>query len=262
MSDRVWYLDCRPEDVADRAILVGDPQRIDVFADRLDDVRVVGQNRGLRTLTGTADGTPVTICAFGMGAPIAVIALEELAQLGVRTVLRAGTVMALRPGVLGDLVVAAAAVREESTSRTYLPQSFPAVPDLDLLVASVASLDRLGERYRVGLVASLDGFYSEMFAARPEREPAVAERLRSLADRGVIAADMETSAILAVAPRLGVRAGSLCLASVDGTTRASLEGEARDLAERRLVKAALAAITVADGAFRRAVEAGRTLAEP
>jgi uridine phosphorylase len=248
-----WYLGCGPEEVADRAILVGDPGRTDLFAERLGDVRVVGQNRGLRTITGTGAGGPVTVCAFGMGSPAAAIVLEELAQLGVRTVLRAGTVMTLSPDALGELVVARAAVRDEGTSGGYLPGSFPAVPDLDFLFSTLVALERLDIPHRVGLVASLDVFYGQMLAARPEQRPAVAERLAGLAERGVIAVDMETSAVLAAASRLGVRAGSLCLGSVVGPGGIRLDGDRRVRSEAVLAGAALAAIAAPEGDLPRAV---------
>jgi uridine phosphorylase len=259
VSKRAWYLGCGPEDVAERAVVVGDPSRIDLFVEHLDDVRTVGDSRGLRVVTGASDGVPLTICAFGMGAPVAVIVLEELAELGVRTVLRVGTVMTLEPGALGELVVARAALRGEKTSATYVPDGYPALPDLDLLFGTLVTLERLNERYRVGLVASLDGFYSEMFAASPGRDESVATRLRTLADVGAIALDMETSALLAVASLLGVRAGSLCLASVDGWTRTKLEGDERRDGEARLVAAALAAISNQDGLLATAIaEAARS----
>lgn len=250
---RAWYLGCGPDDVAERAVLVGDPGRIDLFVERLDDVRTLGENRGLRSITGSSAGLPVTVCAFGMGAPIAAIVLEELAQLGVKTVLRVGTVMTLVPGSLGELVVATAAVREEAVSRTYVPLSAPAVPDLNLLFATLVSLEQGSERYRAGLVASLDGFYTEMFAARPERERDVSERLAALANLGVVAVDMETSAVLAVAGRLGVAGGSLCLATVDGNERTRLDGPARSEGEERLVTSTLRTLGIPFDSFDRAV---------
>jgi uridine phosphorylase len=250
---RAWYLGCRPDDVAVRAVLVGDPGRIDLFVEHLDDVRVIGDNRGLRSITGTSSGVPVTVCAFGMGAPIAAIVLEELAQLGVKTVLRVGTVMTLVPGGLAELVVATAAVREEAVSRSYIPLSAPAVPDLNLLFGTLVSLEQVGERYRAGFIASLDGFYTEMFAARPERERAVTERLAALASLGVVAVDMETSAVLAVARHLGVAAGSLCLATVDANDRARLDGQARVDAEERLVTSTLRTLAIPVDSFDRAV---------
>jgi uridine phosphorylase len=250
---QAWYLGCGADDVAERAIVVGDPGRVDLFAEQLDDVRLVGDNRGLRSITGSSAGTSVTVCAFGMGAPIAAIVLEELAQLGVKTVLRVGTVMTLVPDALGELVVATAAVREEAVSRTYLPLSVPAVPDLDLLFGMLVSLEQLGERYRAGLVASLDGFYTEMFAALSEREQAVRERLAALAELGVIAVDMETSAVLAVARRLHVAAGSLCLATVRSDAPERLDGRDRIQAEARLVQSALRILRSPRDSFERAV---------
>jgi uridine phosphorylase len=253
MTQEAWYLGCRPDDVAERAVLVGDPGRIDLFIEQLDDVRLLGENRGLRAITGLSGDLPVTVCAFGMGAPIAAVVLEELAQLGVTTVLRVGTVMTFIPDGLGELIVASAAIREEAVSRTYAPLSVPATPDLDLLFATVVALERRGEQYRTGIVASLDGFYTEMLAVRPERERAVAERLSTLEALGAVAVDMETSAVLALGRCLGVAAGSLCLATVQAATRTRLEGEQRAEGERRLVAVTLSALEIPDYSFQSAV---------
>jgi uridine phosphorylase len=92
-----------------------------------------------------------------------------------------------------------------------------------------------------------------MFAARPERERAVKVRLTALASLGVVAVDMETSAVLAVAGHLGVAAGSLCLATVDGHERARLDGQARSEAEERLVRNTLRTLQIPFDSFDRAV---------
>lgn len=238
-----WYLNAEPGQVAPRVVLVGDPERIDLFADRLSDAEQLPTDRVLRTVTGRYAGERVTVCSFGMGAPIAVIVLEELAELGARIALRAGTVMTLGRIELGVLVLAHAAVRGESTSASYVPAGYPAVADPSLLACARQVLERRGERFVVGLIGSYDGFYSQLFAVRPDRRETVTGLSRELARLGVLATDMETSAILAVAPALGIRAGSLCLASVDGTRRERLTGEARRIAEERLVEAALETVT-------------------
>jgi uridine phosphorylase len=241
-AETAWYLGIGRDDVADRAILVGDPGRVDLFAERLSDVTANGGDRALRTVTGTFRDRRVTVCSFGMGAPIAVVVLEELAALGVRAVLRAGTVMSLGEVQLGSLVLADAAVRGEATSATYLPPDGPADADAALTGCVAHVLTEAGAPYRRGLVASYDGFYSQLFAIhddRRERIEALADALRS---QGVIAADMETSALLAVAPLLGVRAASLCLASVDGPSRRRLAPGRRGDDELRLVEVALEAM--------------------
>lgn len=241
-AETAWYLGVSPDEVADRAILVGDPGRVDLFAERLTGVTASGGDRALRTVTGTFRDRRVTVCSFGMGAPIAVVVLEELATLGVRIVLRAGTVMSLGEVPLGTLVLADAALRGESTSATYLSPGGPADADPALTDCLAGVLTDAGATYRRGLVASYDGFYSQLFAIHQDRRQRIAALADDLRRQGVIAADMETSALLAVAPLLGVRAASLCLASVDGRTQRRLDPERRGDDERRLVEVALEAM--------------------
>jgi uridine phosphorylase len=238
LSDRAWYLNCAAADVGDRAILVGDRARVARVAERLEDVRWLNEDRGLTTVTGARDGHRITVTAFGMGAPIATVVLHELHQLGVRTFLRLGTVMALAPVEMGDLVIADGAVRGESTSATYVPDGYPAVGDFELGAALRAAAGAAGADWRAGLVASYDGFYTEMAGAAEQQE-----RLRAL---GVVALDMETSAVLAVGRALGSRAASLCAATVDAATGARLAAPERDAAEHAIVRIGLDALTGID----------------
>ena len=234
MTKRAWYLNCEAADVGDRAILVGDRGRVARIAALLSDVRWLNEDRGLTTATGTLAERRIVVSAFGMGAPIAAVVLHELHDLGVRTFLRLGTVMVLEPVRLGDLVVADAALREEGTSGTYVPASYPAVADFDLSGAVRRALAGMDVGWHAGLVASYDGFYTDMVGSEQEHE-----RLRRL---GVIGMDMETSAVLAVARALGSRAAALCAATVDAATRSRLAGDEREVAEELLVRAGLDAL--------------------
>jgi len=235
LNTRAWYLNCEADEVGDRAILVGDRGRVPRVAELLTDVRWLNEDRGLTTVTGTSNGHRVTVSAFGMGAPIASVVLHELHQLGVRAFLRLGTVMALAPVQLGDVVIADGAVRAESTSATYVPEGYPAVGDFELGAALRSAAEAAGVPWRAGLVASYDGFYTQMAGALTEHE-----RLRGL---GVLAVDMETSAILAVARALGGRAASLCAATVDAATSTRLATAEREAAEDAMVRVGLDALT-------------------
>lgn len=232
MDKQAWYLNCRSEDLADRAILVGDPGRVELLADRLEEVRWLNAARGLTTATGYRDGRAVTVSAFGMGAPIAAVVLDELHQLGVRTFLRLGTVMCLDPVELGDLVIVDAAIRNEGTSAGYVPAGYPAAADHELAAALRSAA--AGASWRAGLVDSADAFYPSMLHA-PERH----DHLRRL---GVLALDMETSAVLAIARALGARAASLCAATVDARTSEKLSAGPREAAEELLVDVGLEAL--------------------
>lgn len=241
-AQRAWFLRCTADEVADRAVLVGDRGRVEKAATLLADPQVLNSDRGLTVVTGRYHGRPVTVAAFGMGAPIAAVVLHELAMLGVRRFLRLGTVLGVGGTSLGDLVLAEGAVRNESTSGTYLPPGFPAIADHELNTALRTSLASGTRPWTTGLIASYDGFYSEMFAAEPDRIPAVRARMEDLGRYGVRAVDMETAAVLTVAMAVGARAASLCLASVDGVTRARLTA-GRTEAELELLTTGLDGLT-------------------
>jgi uridine phosphorylase len=248
---QTWYLGLSREAVADRCILVGDPGRIDVFKEALDGAELVTERRGLRTVTGTYRGVPVTVAAFGIGATIAVIVMEELAQVGTRVFLRAGTAMRLGTQLpMGGFVVAHAAVREDGVSATYAPSGYPAVADLELTSAASAALSRLGVPHGAGLMVSGDGFYSDLFALTEARAQHVRNRVAELSKLKVSAADTETSALLTVGRVIGVRAGAICLLTVDAESRERIDPEAMMRGERVLVEASLDALTSLEDAGR------------
>ncbi|ALG07613.1 nucleoside phosphorylase [Kibdelosporangium phytohabitans] len=240
-TERAWFLRCAADEVADRAVLVGDRGRVTKAATLLDDARVLNEDRGLSAVTGTYQGQTVTVAAFGMGAPIAGVVLHELAMLGVRRFLRLGTVLGIGGTGLGSLVLAEGAVRNESTSGTYLPPGFPAIADHEMNTALRSALAAGSRPWTTGLIASYDGFYTEMFAAEPARGAETRARMEELGRYGVKAVDMETSAVLVVARAVGARAASLCLASVDGLSQDKLT-DGRTEAELDLLVTGLTAL--------------------
>jgi uridine phosphorylase len=242
MNRSAWYIGCAREDVGDAAILIGDPARIDRIAPLLKDAKKLEENRGLRTVTGWYDGRRITISAFGMGAPIAAIVLHELFDLGVRTFLRIGTAMAIAPVRLGDFVLADAALRADGVSLTYAPLGYPAVADHDLNTTLRRGLARANRPWRAGVFGTYDGFYTEMFALDDgERRPI--ETLKATIQKlGLIATDMETSALLTAGRVLGARVSSLCVATVDAMTQAKLPAQDMAKAERDLFEVALTAL--------------------
>ena len=176
----------------------GDPGRALRLAQTLlDGPRMFNHHRGLWGYTGAAaDGEPLTIQATGMGGPSAAIVVEELAQLGVRTVVRVGTCGALHAGLeLGDLIVAREVWGEDGASRGL---GAPAVQTPDpALTAALAAGDVLE-----GAVVSTDLFYD------PDEGRAAA-----WAAAGALAVDMEAAAVLAAATRRGLRAACLLAVS-------------------------------------------------
>ena len=54
---------------------------------------------------------------------------------GMKAAVRLGTVMGLQEGMLGKFVIPVGAVRDDGTTGTYVPQSYPAVADMRLVAA-------------------------------------------------------------------------------------------------------------------------------
>ncbi|WP_306120335.1 MULTISPECIES: uridine phosphorylase [unclassified Roseitalea] len=238
-----WYLGHTANDIADRVILVGDPDRIDRIAAQMDAPRFLPVRRGLRTVTGRHGGTPVTAVSFGMGAPIATVVLHELAALGASSFIRIGTAMYFPPAEAGVFTLSKTVFSHEGTSISYVddPNAQRACASLNAAARTVIA--DAGEKLVEGKFASFDAFYRDMFPLEPEREAPIAAQLGRLEVQGVIAADMETSALVNAAHALGVSFTSLCVGTVDGRTRQKLDTDTMAERETALFACALAALT-------------------
>jgi uridine phosphorylase len=242
MPHSAWYIGCTKDEVGEAALLTGDRARIDRIAEHLRDARVLLENRGLRTVTGSRDGIRITATAFGMGGPIAAIVLHELFDLGIRRFIRVGTAMAMPPAKLGDVLLADAAYSNDGTSRTYAPAGYPAVADFGLGAALRAALAKRSPSWRAGLFGTYDGFYRESFALS-EGESKMIDGVRAETQRlGLIATDMETATLMTAGRILGARVASLCLGTVDGMTLAKLDADELAAREREMFEIALDAL--------------------
>ena len=78
-------------DGAKLAIVPGAPERVERIARLLDRPKFLASTREFTSWLGYIDEHAVVVCSTGIGGPSVSIAVEELAQLGVRTFLRIGT---------------------------------------------------------------------------------------------------------------------------------------------------------------------------
>lgn len=161
MSD-VFHLGLTRSDLqgATIAILPGDPGRVARIADRFDRSEALASKREFTSALGFAGDDPIVVCSTGIGGPSTSIAVEELAQLGVRTFLRVGTTGAIQDDIaVGDVIVTTGAVRLDGASQHFAPLEYPAVAHFDCTNALVAAADGLGITRHVGVTASSDTFY-------------------------------------------------------------------------------------------------------
>ena len=226
------HLLCEPGDVADLALVPGDPGRVDRIAGVCEESELVAENREYRVVNATYGGRELTLCSTGIGCPSAAIAVEELSNVGVETFVRVGTTGALQEGIeIGDMVVATGAAKDEGTTRRYEAATVPAVPDYEVLSALVDSAEANDEDVHVGPIASDDAFYAETDEYVEDWEAA-----------GLLSVEMEAAAIFTLARRKGLRAGAICTVDgnlVEGTQKGETDDEelpekARDNVERAI----------------------------
>lgn len=77
----VFHLHVRPEQLADKVILVGDPGRVPVVAAHFDTQECDIQSREFRTITGTYQGKRITVVSTGIGCDNIDIVVNELDAL-------------------------------------------------------------------------------------------------------------------------------------------------------------------------------------
>ncbi|WP_135828913.1 nucleoside phosphorylase [Halorussus halobius] len=205
-------------DVNDIALVPGDPGRVDRIAGLCDSSEVVAQNREYKVVNASYEGTDLTICSTGIGCPSAAIAVEELHEVGVETVVRVGTTGALQSDIeIGDMIVATGAAKNEGTSKRYEDVEYPAVPDYGVLSALVDSAEANDEDVHVGPIASDDAFYAE-----------TDEYVADWEEANLLSVEMEAATVFSLARRRGMRAGAICTVDgnlVEGTQKGETEGD-------------------------------------
>ncbi len=205
-------------DLADVALVPGDPGRVDRIAGHCEDATTVAENREYKLVDASYEGRDLTICSTGIGAPSAAIAAEELHAVGVETLIRVGTTGALQRGIeIGDMVVATGAAKDEGTTKRYESATVPAVPDYEVLSELVAAARNNTENVHVGPIATDDAFYAE-----------TDEYVTAWEDAGLLAVEMEAAALFTLARRKGMAAGAICTVDgnlVEGTQKGETDDE-------------------------------------
>lgn len=222
------------------ALLPGDPARVDRVKPYLVNTEAVVNNREYKGITGYYQDIKLLVLSTGMGGPSTGIAVEELAKIGVKTLIRIGSCGALQDDMcLGSLVIATGAVRDEGTTESYIPKGYPAIAD-PLLIQTLKSIaDQHEFDNFMGLVRSHDSFYTD----REEEIDAF------WSQKGILGADMETAALYVIGSLRGLQTASIL--NVVVTSKGNLTTGINDFVhgesltregEKRQIKVALEAI--------------------
>ncbi|MBO0443058.1 nucleoside phosphorylase [Vagococcus fluvialis] len=165
-----------------KAIIVGDPKRVDTIKPYLTNVTDLAFNREYKSILGMYKEEPILVISTGIGAPSTAIAIEELDNIGIKTIIRVGSCGAMQKEInLGELVISTGTVRDEGLTKKYVPIDYPAIPSLDLLSNAKA----IYPTAHFGITRSHDGFYM----------PDNTETESLWSSFGILGGDMETSTL-------------------------------------------------------------------
>lgn len=243
----IFHLHLKPEQLADKVLLVGDPGRVTLIAALLDNKEFDIQNREFHSVTGTYKGKRLTVISHGIGGDNIDIVLNELDALAnidfttrtVRpefrqlTLVRVGTSGSLQPFVpVGTFVAATKSIGFDGV--LYFYKNNEQVRDLQMeaellkqlqwqpdglkpyIVSSDAGLlEQIASTDMVrGLTIAANGFYGPQ--GRELRLPVADAELNRKIEAFVYEGkqitnfEMESSALAGLSGLLGHRAVTVC----------------------------------------------------
>jgi len=229
------HIGAEPGAIAPTVLLPGDPLRAKWIAETfLDNATCYTAVRGMLGYTGTWQGRPVSVQGSGMGQPsLAIYATELFREYDVRTAIRVGSCGAVTDKLsLRDVVIASGACTDSSMNRLrFHGLDYAPVADFGLLMAAYDSARaRADVTTHVGLIFSGDQFYNPR-----------AELMKPMVEHGVLAVELEASALYTLAARYGARALAICTVSDHVVTGGATTSQEREQTFGPMVDIALAA---------------------
>ncbi len=258
-GNRVYHLDMSPDELADKVILVGDPDRVTLVSQFFDSIEYTAQHREFVKTTGTYESKRITVMSTGIGTGNIDIVMNELdalvnIDLSSRTVsstlksldiVRIGTCGLLQANLpIHAFVMSVFACGFDNTADFYkidynsaeeeLNQAFNTHVDMPSTIqtytaaasaAMVAKLD--APQVYKGITATSCGFYGPQ--GRQLRLKAkcskMTDQIASFRTESngetlqVLNFEMESSMLFALGNTLGHRCGSICLGIADRTAK-------------------------------------------
>jgi len=184
--------------ISETVLLPGDPDRIDKILAFLKNNKEIQYNREYRISSGFYDGIKIALLSTGMGCPAAAIAVEELANVGAKNLIRIGTCGGLLKEMQpGDIIIPDSAFCGDGTSKEYGYGEKIIQADKKVVNTLIECAKKSGVRYFVGTNRTHDAFYEPL------------ENFIALEGKGLISSEMECSAVFLVSKLRKLSAGAI-----------------------------------------------------
>ncbi len=210
---RRYHINVKPGELARFLLIPGAPERAVRIAEFWDDAREVAYHREFRSFTGRYKGVELSAISSGIGPSSMAIVVNEVANLGVHTLIRVGSTGAIQEDIgCGEVIISTSAVRLDGTSQSYVIPEYPANSSYETLLALVEAAESLGIRYHLGITATTSDFYAGQGrpASRGFHRLETNGLIQNLRRANVLNFEMETATLFVLSNLFNLRAGSVC----------------------------------------------------
>ena len=225
------HINAKKGDIADTILLPGDPVRAKYIAETfLEDVVQYNEVRNMFGYTGTYKGKRISVQGTGMGVPsISIYVTELMAEYDVQKLIRVGTCGSIHNDVkVRDVIIAQSASTDSKMNEIIFNGiNFAPTADFDLLLKAYNAGKEKGLNLKVGNVFTEDVFYNEH-----------AEHVK-WAQYGILALEMESSALYTLAAKFGRQALSILTVSDHLLTGEVTSSEERQMTFNDMIEVAL-----------------------
>ncbi|MFC3885199.1 purine-nucleoside phosphorylase [Bacillus songklensis] len=229
------HIGAKVGDIAETILLPGDPLRAKYIAETfLENPTCYNEVRGMLGFTGTYKGKRVSVQGTGMGVPSISIYVNELIQsYNVQNLIRVGTCGAIQKDVnVRDVILAMTSSTDSQMNRVAFGAiDYAPTASFDLLKKAYDAGAEKGLNLKVGSVFTADQFYNED------------AQFEKLARYGVLAVEMETTALYTLASKFGRHALSVLTVSDHILTGEETTAEERQTTFNEMIEVALEAAT-------------------
>ena len=200
------HINASKDAFAEIVLMPGDPLRAKYIAETyLENAHQVCDVRNMFGYTGMFKGKRISVMGHGMGVPsVSIYATELINEYGVNKIIRIGSAGGIADDInVRDIIVATGASTASATNRARLAgYDYAAVPDFEMLKACWETADEKEIKARFGSIFTNDLFYGKDEQLIP-----------ALLKMNILACEMETSALFAIAAETNTKALSILTVS-------------------------------------------------
>ena len=248
--DKLYHIGFGTGDLGDNpptlAFLSGDPGRAERIArTHFTSVKELSTTRGLHSYLGELGGQKVLSSTSGMGAPSLSIIVNELVQVGIKTIIRVGTCGSIQPQVkAGSVVISSGALCRQGAANDIAPKEYPAVADPFWVVRLADAAQEVGADYHVGITASVDTFYEgqgRTGGANPNLIRAQQGVVEEYVHLNVLNFEMEAGTLFKMGGVYGFSAACICAVIAQRNEAEAVQTDKKDAAVEQAIQVAIKA---------------------